>query len=413
MKALYKDRDSAAQELAESLKQKVDVDWKQTIVCGAPRNGFAFAKRLSESLPGSKFDIFLLHRFASLKHPELDLGAVTEDGCVFLNRGSNPIGVSPREVEEAALAEIKRLQDYRKNYCGPVFDFQDATVIFTDDGLSGHGVWIGAIRCLKAMGAREIHIALPFVSEACRDRFRREGAEPHFLHISDRCDETVYESATPVTDAMIGSWLRPGQTAPADSNHVDVQINVGRVLIQGRLAKPQKPGAGLVVFARSSSLTNTDDEDLSRDLRARGLGVLYVNLLDEDESRYSENFTECTLLCHRLGLVTEWISRSDLRSEPLGFFGSGYVAPAVIQKAAEYPEKTSAIVCRSGRSSAGEMYYDLVRAPVLIVDDEDDEDGFTKNQNLFRRIPSRKERLVLTRGTRVGANIARWFQDHM
>ena len=413
MKALFENREEAARQLAENLKQIETIDWNRTIICGAPRCGVAFAKRVSESIPGSRFSIFLIHRFASLKHPELDLGAVTEEGCVFLNRGSNPLGVAPKEVEEAALAEIHRLHDYRHHYCGPVTDFRGATVVFTDDGLSGHGVWIGAIRCLRSLGAKAVHIALPFVSEACRDRFRREGAEAHFLQISDRCDERVYAASVPVTDAMIGSWLRPQEKHAGDDSQVDIHINVGRVLIQGRLAKPRKPGAGLVVFARSSGPSNSDDEEVTRSLKERGLGVLYVNLLDEDESRYAENFTECSLLCHRLGLVTEWISRSELQREPLGFFGAGYVAPAVIQKAAEFPMKTSAVVCRSGRSLPGEMYYELIKAPVLIIDDENDEDSISKNRNLFSRISGPKERMVLTSGARVGPSIGQWFLDHM
>ncbi len=136
----------------------------------------------------------------------------------------------------------------------------------------------------------------------------------------------------------------------------EVYVQVGGMEMHGSLGVPQGP-VGLVIFA------GTRDQYVAEALRARGLATLVVGLERDDSERY-----DIDLLADRLAAITDWmIEYSSVSHLPLGYFGAGTGAAAVLAAAARRPEIVRAIALSDGRADLAGSALPLVRAPTLLV----------------------------------------------
>ncbi|MDE2027397.1 MAG: phosphoribosyltransferase [Candidatus Omnitrophica bacterium] len=131
----FADRREAGRLLGDVLEAlKTD----QTVVLGIPRGGLVVAKQVAEHLD-APLDIILSRKLGAPMNPELAIGAVTEQGEVFLgDRLVREIGVEEYYlVREKArqMAEIRRRQVAYRKIC-PKVDLNDKDVIVVDDGVA-------------------------------------------------------------------------------------------------------------------------------------------------------------------------------------------------------------------------------------------------------------------------------------
>ena len=77
----FLDRSQAGQMLAGELTH---LSGKKAVVLGIPRGGIVVARALAEGL-GGDLDVVLSRKLGAPGHSELALGALAEDGQVFLN----------------------------------------------------------------------------------------------------------------------------------------------------------------------------------------------------------------------------------------------------------------------------------------------------------------------------------------
>jgi len=177
---MFKDREDAALQLAARLKSRKLVD---PLVLAIPRGGVVTGAVLAREL-GAELDVVLSRKLRAPYQPELAIGAIGEDGEVYLNDFAREVpGVSDdyiRREREHQVAEIKRRRElFRK--AKPAAEVDGRSVIVTDDGIATGSTMIAALHVLKAKKPREVIVAVPVAPPDTLDRFRREGSNVECL----------------------------------------------------------------------------------------------------------------------------------------------------------------------------------------------------------------------------------------
>ncbi len=132
---IYKDRVDAGQVLARILKEKEIVDG---IVMAIPRGGVVLADQVSKVL-NLPLEIIIPRKIGAPYNPEVAIGAVTQDGTVFLTENKQLLQFagkgSIKNIVEQEINEIKRrMLEYRGSISYP--DYTGKTVIIIDDGIA-------------------------------------------------------------------------------------------------------------------------------------------------------------------------------------------------------------------------------------------------------------------------------------
>ncbi|MEY3203744.1 MAG: hypothetical protein RLZZ21_75 [Planctomycetota bacterium] len=156
----FTDRDEAGWMLVERLRgQSLD----KPVVLAIPRGGVEVGAAIARGL-GCELDVVLSRKLRAPHQPELALGAVSEDGDVYLNHFASAmtdVGDAYIEAERTRqLAEIGRRRTMFRAV-RPQADVRDRTVILTDDGIATGATMIAALHTVRAAGAKEIIVAVP------------------------------------------------------------------------------------------------------------------------------------------------------------------------------------------------------------------------------------------------------------
>ena len=156
----FNDREEAGWMLVERLRGQTPA---KPLVLAIPRGGVEIGAVLARGL-GAELDVVLSRKLRAPHQPELALGAVSEDGQVYLNHFASAMtdaGDAYVEAERARqLAEIARRRELYRGV-RPQADVRDRTVILTDDGIATGATMIAALHTVRAGGAREIIVAVP------------------------------------------------------------------------------------------------------------------------------------------------------------------------------------------------------------------------------------------------------------
>jgi putative phosphoribosyl transferase len=176
---MFRNREDAARQLAAKLKERA---WHEPLVLAIPRGGVVIGAVLAREL-GADLDVVLARKLRAPGQPELALGAVSEDGHVFLNYHSEEFleeieSYLDRERRYQLTEIARRRQLFRA--VTPQAPVTGRTVIVTDDGIATGSTMIAALQGLKTQKPCEVIVAVPVVSPDRLDEVRRW------------CDEAVY-----------------------------------------------------------------------------------------------------------------------------------------------------------------------------------------------------------------------------
>lgn len=157
---MFHDRDEAGWRLVERLRGgRVE----KPLVLAIPRGGVEVGAAIARGL-GAELDVVLSRKLRSPHQPELAIGAVTENGEVYLNHfaaAMTDVGSSFIEAERRRqLDEIERRKAAIRSV-RPRAEIAGRTVILTDDGIATGATMIAALKMVRAAGAREIVVAVP------------------------------------------------------------------------------------------------------------------------------------------------------------------------------------------------------------------------------------------------------------
>ena len=160
---MFRNREDAARQLAERLKGR---ELHDPLVLAIPRGGVVTGAVLAREL-GAELDVVLSRKLRAPGQPELAVGAVSEDGQVYLNHHAREFLDLMEEYLAAErhhqLAEIARRKKLFRSV-RPQAPVADRSVIVTDDGIATGSTMIAALQAVKAQNAREVIVAVPVAS---------------------------------------------------------------------------------------------------------------------------------------------------------------------------------------------------------------------------------------------------------
>jgi putative phosphoribosyl transferase len=160
----FQDREQAGQLLARELS---NFSQEKAVVIGIPRGGLLVAQSLAENI-GAELDIVISRKLGTPGQSELAMGAVAEDGEVFLNQDiTTELAIPEALIEqekERQLAEIKRRIQLIRRVKSKV-PLQGRTVIVTDDGVATGATMQVAVWALRQENPRKLIAALPVASD--------------------------------------------------------------------------------------------------------------------------------------------------------------------------------------------------------------------------------------------------------
>jgi putative phosphoribosyl transferase len=210
---MFRDRQNAAEQLAARLRSRLLHD---PLVLAIPRGGVILGAVLARSLH-AELDVVLTRKLRAPGRPELAIGALTEDGTVFLDPMVRdwPEGVRTYlEVEKRFQAsEIARRKAMFRGV-RPAAPIAHRSVIVTDDGIATGATMLVTLQLLRDRHPRELIVAVPVCSPDRLDEIRRHcdslvclSSPEEFFAVGQ-----FYKHFRPVTDEEVRELLR--QFAP-------------------------------------------------------------------------------------------------------------------------------------------------------------------------------------------------------
>lgn len=183
---------------------------RHALILGIPRGGVIVAKEMAIALQGD-LDIVLTHKLGAPGNPELAMGAITEQGELFLDpsfsRGLEP-GVVQQEQARQYKTLLQRARLYREVL--PKVPCKDRTVILTDDGVARGFTLHAAISAVRQEHPEKLILALPVGPVETVRALAQEADEtvclwtpPSFYGVAQ-----FYQSFDPVEDAEVLSALK-------------------------------------------------------------------------------------------------------------------------------------------------------------------------------------------------------------
>lgn len=204
MYQVFQDRVDAAQQLAVKLKSLPLID---PLVLAIPRGGVVTGAELAYQL-GADLDVVLAHKLRSPHEPELAIGAVSEDGEIFLDRKvTKLLEITDRQIEEECRKQVGEMDRRRKLFRSirPPASLTARSVIITDDGVATGATLMAALEVVKERAAHEIIVAIPVIP-----------AE-RVAEIREKCDRLIYLNA-PTSFYAVGQFYE--YFAPIDDSQV-------------------------------------------------------------------------------------------------------------------------------------------------------------------------------------------------
>jgi putative phosphoribosyl transferase len=158
---IYPDRKAAGQSLATHLGDYAGRT--DTIVLALPRGGVPVAAEVAKAL-SAPLDVLIVRKLGMPWQPEFAAGAIAPGGVLVLN----PAARSGTASLETLLAPVianerreltRRERVYRREL--PPLDLKDKSAILVDDGIATGATMEAAAMAARAMGAKEVVVAVP------------------------------------------------------------------------------------------------------------------------------------------------------------------------------------------------------------------------------------------------------------
>jgi putative phosphoribosyl transferase len=191
---MFQNREDAGNQLAERLK---DRKLQAPLVLAIPRGGVVVGAALARGLE-AELDIVLSRKIPTPYQPELAIGAICEDGQVYLNDYAQGLVeklddylVSECQHQMAEISRRKKLFRRAKSKA-PI---TGRSVIVTDDGIATGSTMVAALQTVRSQKPAELIVAVPVSSP---DRLRE---------VSKLCDEVIC-IATPDDFQAVGQYYR-------------------------------------------------------------------------------------------------------------------------------------------------------------------------------------------------------------
>jgi putative phosphoribosyl transferase len=171
----FETRQDAGRLLAERLRDYAGGD---TIVVGLTRGGMAVAAQVARVL-GLPLDTLVVHRLGGPAEQHMGLGVVAEPGHVVMyHHRARALALASAWLEAAVaqgIAEVNRRGElYRRGRQRQSLEGR-RTIVVDDSASTGTSLW-AALTAVRAMGAREIVVAIPVAPGKVVEALRPQAA---------------------------------------------------------------------------------------------------------------------------------------------------------------------------------------------------------------------------------------------
>jgi len=412
---IFKDREEAGIELAEKLSKYKGKE--SILILALPRGGVPVAFEVAKSL-GAHLDVFITKKLRFPEQPELAVGALAENGEVFLNKELKDY--CPEEYLEQEISyqreEIKRRQVvYRGGKELP--SVSGKTIILIDDGIATGATMIATIRALKASDVKELIVAVPVAPSEVIKEFSKLADELVVLYTPYPfyAVGAHYSDFSQVSDDEVREYLEKAKIIYEQHYKMDseeknstgkefqslVHMPVDSVSLDGELHIPQ--GAkGIVIFVHGSGSSRFSPRNIlvAQVLRSATFGTLLFDLLTREEDMDYENRFDIPLLARRLIAVTKWVrTQEQTKALQIGYFTASTGAAAALIAAVEQGKDIKAIVSRGGRPDLAMEVLGSVNVPTLFIVGGNDNVVLKLNRDAMMRMRTKIELKVVQGAT--------------
>jgi predicted phosphoribosyltransferase len=185
----FTNRIEAGQLLADKLEKLLS---RKPVALGIPRGGCIVANQIALRLKAD-LDVVLTHKLGAPSNQELAVGAVSENGQLFVNKAVAPyVGADDRYIEQEKARQLREIAHKVKMYRAvlPKVPLNGRVVIVTDDGVATGATMQAALWVIRQENPEQLILALPV------------GPEETVTKLSQDADETVCLRTPPYFDAL-------------------------------------------------------------------------------------------------------------------------------------------------------------------------------------------------------------------
>jgi predicted phosphoribosyltransferase len=162
------------------------------VVLGVPRGGVVVAREIAHALQAD-LDMVLAHKLGAPGNPELAIGAVCEDGKLFLDEEiSSYMGVDDDYIKREKSRQLQEIARRVKHYRSvlPKIPLAGRVAIVTDDGVATGATLQAALWAVRQENPKKIVAALPVGPQETLEKLSRDA------------DETICLQAPPFFSAI-------------------------------------------------------------------------------------------------------------------------------------------------------------------------------------------------------------------
>jgi putative phosphoribosyl transferase len=205
----FQDRNQAGIQLSAFL-QDYQKD-KNLLVLGLPRGGVQVAEGVAQALR-APLDVILLRKLPYPPQPELAIGAVAEDGSIFINQEfQNAVEQQPDSLDPIVREQMGVIRNRAKLYRTHrhAHEVKGKTVILVDDGIATGATMKVAIRAARSGGASRVVVAVPVAARSSLQELEAEADEVVCLDAPESFYAVgqAYENFDQVTDEEVCAIL--------------------------------------------------------------------------------------------------------------------------------------------------------------------------------------------------------------